>query len=171
MIEQELILLGLLKESPKHGYQIKKDIKEILSIFAGIDLKSIYYPLRMLEKKRLVLKRRVKSGRRPARYVYELTEEGNARFETLLSKSFLELIRPKFSLDLSLYFLNYINPRIAKRRLLARIYMLHQLSRGLKQMIKSFEGRKPHSLVRILNHNLQMLEAESLFLSQLIKTL
>ena len=29
MIEQELILLGLLKESPKHGYEIKKKIKEI----------------------------------------------------------------------------------------------------------------------------------------------
>jgi DNA-binding PadR family transcriptional regulator len=43
--------LGLLKESPKHGYEIKKKIKEILSLFAGVDLKSIYYPLRILEKK------------------------------------------------------------------------------------------------------------------------
>ena len=45
-MEQELLLLGLLKESPKHGYEIKKKIKEMLSLFAGVDLKSIYYPLR-----------------------------------------------------------------------------------------------------------------------------
>jgi len=30
MIGYELLLLGLLKESPKHGYEIKKRIKEIL---------------------------------------------------------------------------------------------------------------------------------------------
>ncbi len=51
MLEQELILLGLLKDQPKHGYEIKKEIKEILSLFAGVDLKSIYYPLGRLEKK------------------------------------------------------------------------------------------------------------------------
>ena len=50
MIEHELLFLGLLKESPKHGYDIKLKIKEILSLFAGVELKSIYYPLRILEK-------------------------------------------------------------------------------------------------------------------------
>jgi DNA-binding PadR family transcriptional regulator len=42
MIEQELLFLGLLKEGSKHGYEIKKRIKEILSLFAGLEIKSIY---------------------------------------------------------------------------------------------------------------------------------
>ena len=50
MIEHELLLLGLLKESPKHGYEIKTRIQEILSLFAGLQLKSIYYPLNILEQ-------------------------------------------------------------------------------------------------------------------------
>jgi len=40
---------------------MKKDQdKEILSLFAGVDLKSIYYPLRVLGKKGLVAHRRHK---------------------------------------------------------------------------------------------------------------
>ncbi len=171
MIGQELILLGLLKESPKHGYEIKKEIKEILSLFAGIDLKSIYYPLRILEKNGFVVKRITKQGRRPERFVYKLTPKGESRFKTLLTESFLNFNRPQFSLDLSLYFLDYMKPAVAKRRLHARIFILNKLSRDLNQMLKSLNSRGFSSLGRILKHNLQMLEAEAAFLASLVKTL
>ncbi len=170
MIEQELILLGLLKESPKHGYEIKMKVKEILSLFAGVDLRSIYYPLRILEKKGLLAKRVTKSGRRPERSVYCLTPKGEIRFPELLNKSFLDFKRPQFSLDLSLYFLDYINPKIAKRRLIARMHILKKLSRDIEVMAGSLK-KKPLSLANILEHDRQMVETESQFLSRLIKTL
>ncbi len=171
MIEHELLLLGLLRESPKHGYDIKIKIKEILSLFAGVNLKSIYYPLRVLEKKGLVVKHISKQGRRPQRLVYELTQKGRMRFEELLTKSLLDFKRPQFSLDLSLYFLHYIKPDIAKRRLRARMLVLKNLSKGLEQMINSLRNKKPPSLVYISEHNLRMVESESQFLTRLIKTL
>ncbi|MDD4940147.1 MAG: PadR family transcriptional regulator [Candidatus Omnitrophica bacterium] len=171
MIEHELILLGLLKESPKHGYEIKKKIKEIVSLFAGVSLKSIYYPLRILEQRNLVTKRSGKAGRRPLRFVYALTQKGEARFRELVAKSFLNFKRPQFSLDISLYFLNYVDPRIVKRRLRARMLLLAKLSRSLKESARSLRRKKPASISRILEHNLQMVEAESKFLSGLIKTL
>ena len=120
MIEHELLLLGLLRENPKHGYDIKIKIQEILSLFAGVQLSSIYYPLRILEKKGLLARRATKSGRRPQRFVYTLTPKGKARFNALLTKSLLNFKRPQFSLDLSLYFLHYLKPEIARRRLRAR---------------------------------------------------
>ncbi|PIP20592.1 MAG: hypothetical protein COX40_03915 [Candidatus Omnitrophica bacterium CG23_combo_of_CG06-09_8_20_14_all_40_11] len=171
MIEHELILLGLLKESPKHGYEIKKKIKEVLPLFAGVDLKSIYYPLSILEKKNLVTKRISKAGRRPQRLVYALTPKGESRFKGLLTKSLLNFKRPQFSLDLSLYFLSYMQPDIVKRRLRARILILGKLSKSLRQMISSLKKQKSASLVYILEHNLQMVETESKFLLRLIKTL
>ncbi len=171
MIEHELILLGLLKESPKHGYEIKKKIKEILFLFTGVDLKSIYYPLRILEKNSLVKKKINKAGRRPQRMVYALTPKGESRFKELLTKSLLNFKRPQFSLDLSLYFLNYIQPDIVKRRLRARILVLDKLSKSLRQMAHSSKNKKPSSLVYILEHDLEMVETESGFLSRLIKTL
>lgn len=169
MIEQELLLLGLLRESPKHGYQVKREIKEILSLFAGVNLKSIYYPLQILEKKGLVVKRIDKQGRRPARFVYTLTRKGESHFNELLSKSFLNFKRPQFSLDLSLYFLAYIKPQIAKRRLRARMLILKKLTKDMKKMIGSLRHKEPLSLVYILEHNLQMVETEFQFLNRFIK--
>lgn len=168
MIEQELLLLGLLKEGPKHGYDIKTNIKQILTLFAGVELKSIYYPLHILEKRGLVAKRLLKPGNRPVRIVYALTPKGGARFDELLNKSLLSLKRPQFSLDLSLYFLHYMKPALAARRLAARLHMLNKISRGLKQMLKVFPKSKAASLERILEHNSKLLEAESQFISQLI---
>ncbi len=171
MIEHELLLLGLLEESPKHGYEIKIKIREILSLFAGVDLKSIYYPLRILEKKGLVTRRSSKPSRRPQRFIYELTAKGENHFQDLLRQSLLNFKRPQFSLDLSLYFLHYIKPTIAKRRLRARLFVLDRLARGLKQMVEPLKNKKLSSLSYILEHNLQMVEAESKFLTKLIETL
>lgn len=172
MIEHELLFLGLLKESPKHGYQIKKKIKEVLSIFAGVDLKSIYYPLKVLEEKGLVVKRMIKEGKHLPRFVYELTKEGEMRFHKLLNESFLNFKRPQFSLDLCLYFLPYIEPEVARRRLRARILILKKLSKDLKKMLYFWQKKQiPLSLIRILEHNQKMVEAEVEFLKNLISTL
>ncbi|MFH1889023.1 MAG: PadR family transcriptional regulator [Candidatus Omnitrophota bacterium] len=171
MMGHELILLGLLKESPKHGYEIKKKIGKILSLFAGVDLKSIYYPLRIMEKEGLVTKKISKAGRRPQRLTYALTRKGKDRFSQLLTKSLLDFKRPQFSLDLSLYFLDYMNPHIAKRRLCARTVVLVRLAEGLKQTLASLRKKDPPSLTYILEHNLQMVETEHKFLIRLINTL
>lgn len=171
MIEQELLLLGLLRESPKHGYNIKIEIKRILSLFAGVELKSIYYPLRILENKGLVVKRVLKPGKRPKRIVYALTKKGLERFDELLSKSLLNFKRPQFSLDLSLYFLHYLKPAVARRRLRARLHILNKISLELEKMFHTQERRKNLSLRRILEHNFKALEAEEIFLSNLIKTI
>jgi len=170
MIEQELLLLGLLREAPKHGYEIKTKIRQILSIFAGVQLKSIYYPLRVLEKKKLVLKRAGKQGRRPERFVYYLTAKGKKRFEELLSKSLLVLKRPQFSLDLSLYFLHYLKPKSAKRRLRGRLSILSKISRGIERVINTKELQKTPALLCILEHNLCLLRAEVSFLGSLLKS-
>lgn len=173
MIEQELIFLGLLKESPRHGYEIKKKIKEILSLFAGVNLKSIYYPLRVLERQGFVVKKAAKSGRRPVRFVYELTPKGEKRFDELLSRSLLNFKRPQFSLDLSLYFLHYIDPKSARRRLRGRIFILKKITDSIERMLKGNRHKKKlaSSLARICEHNIKMLEAEAEFLVKLIKTL
>jgi DNA-binding PadR family transcriptional regulator len=170
MIEHEFLLLGLLRESPKHGYDIKIKTKEILSLFAGVDLKSIYYPLKVLETKGLVVKRAIRPGNRPERIVYELTPKGQAHFDELLNQSFLNFKRPQFSLDLSLYFLHYMKPAVAKRRMRARLLILNKIARGLEQMIKVQGKKKPSSLVRILEHNLRQVQAESDFITDLIKS-
>jgi DNA-binding PadR family transcriptional regulator len=169
MIDQELILLGLLRQGPKHGYEIKLKVREILSLFAGVQLKSIYYPLKILEKKGLLTKRVVKKGKRPPRLVYCLTPCGKERFEMLLNKNLLDFKRPQFTLDLSLYFLGFLQPAMARRRLKKRLEILDKISRGIEQMSNSKELKNSLPLLRIMEHNLCLLRAESAFLGSLLK--
>ncbi|MDP2927284.1 MAG: helix-turn-helix transcriptional regulator [Candidatus Omnitrophota bacterium] len=169
MIEQELLLLGLLRQSPKHGYKIKVQAREILSLFAGVQLKSIYYPLKILEKKGLLTKQTVKKGRRLERFVYCLTSKGKERFEKLLSKNFLNFKRPQFTLDLSLYFLSFMKPALARRRLKKRLEILDKISAGMEKMFNSKELKNSLPLLRIMEHNFCLLRAESTFLGSLLK--
>ena len=125
---QDLILLGLLKEGPKHGYEIRKTIEQELNNFANIDTTSIYYPLRRLEKKGLVTKKPGRKGKRPAKFVYKITREGEEVFERLLNNNFLTFQRPVFNVDLSLYFLPLVKSGIAQNRLRSRL-------RGMKKIM------------------------------------
>ena len=168
MISQELILLGLLRQSPKHGYEIKVKVREILSLFAGVQLKSIYYPLKILEKKGLLTKQANKLGRRPERFVYCLTLKGKERFQLLLSKNLHNFKRPQFTLDLSLYFLSYLPANLARRRLAARLSILKKISLGIQKLLNSKDLKDSLPNFRILEHNLCLLRAESAFLSSLL---
>ncbi|RKY44537.1 MAG: PadR family transcriptional regulator, partial [Candidatus Omnitrophota bacterium] len=46
---QKLVILGLLKNKPSSGYDIKKFIEKDLKIFTDLDTHSIYYPLKKME--------------------------------------------------------------------------------------------------------------------------
>ena len=46
----ELAILGLLKEQPRHGYELKKRLGETLGVFWGVSFGSLYPALRRLER-------------------------------------------------------------------------------------------------------------------------
>ncbi|MEW5758788.1 MAG: helix-turn-helix transcriptional regulator [Candidatus Omnitrophota bacterium] len=168
-MENELLLLGLLRENPKHGYQIKRQIKEIMQTFAGLRVKSIYYPLRKLEQNNLIAKKTAKVGRRPEKYVYELTEKGQARFDELLEKSFLEIQKPFIDIDIPLYFLKFADSVRAKKRLRARIMFIKKIEHNLEEIKKKYEA-KPNIKI-ILEHDIHLVRAEIEFLAKIAEKL
>jgi DNA-binding PadR family transcriptional regulator len=169
---QELVLLGLLEEGPKHGYQIKKLINRVIGTFTHIADKSIYYPLRKLEEQGLVLKRLSRVSKRPEKYTYSITKKGRERFKELLRKNLLNVQRPFLNIDLSLYFLPSLKPKAALLRLRSRLSGLKRVKIWLESMKKSLEKKKsPYHLISIAQHNLELAKAEIKFTSRLIKTL
>ncbi|MBU4128501.1 PadR family transcriptional regulator [bacterium] len=169
---QELVLLGLLEEGPKHGYEIKRLITKIIETFTSIKTKSIYYSLRQMEKEGLVAKRVSRAGRRPEKYIYHITKKGSGKFQELLRRSFLILERPFLNIDLCLYFSPRIKPRMVLARLRTRLRGLGGVKIWLENMGKSLkEKNTPHHLQTIIQHNLELTKAEIKFTSQLIRTL
>ena len=170
MIEHELLFLGLLKEGPKHGYEIKRLIEEELFPFVGLKIKSIYYPLKKMEKLDLIKKDVGREGRWPEKYVYSLTPKGEKIFEHLITESFLSIERPYFNIDLSLYFLPYVEKKIAKRQLRGRIIFLRRIRRDLQGLQKTMKTSQKHVYV-ILDHDLDLVEAEIRSIGRLMETL
>lgn len=169
-MEQELLILGLLKQGPKHPYQIKRLLKDVIFTYTSLENISIYYPLRQMEEKKWVIKKEVRFKRRPQRYVYYITEEGKQQFKRLLDKNFLTIKRPFFNIDLSLYFLPFIEIDVARRRLRARISLLKKIKADLQKMRASLDMKKSSHLAFILEHNIELVGAEIKFLDRLRHT-
>ncbi len=157
---KELVILGLLKDGPKHGYEIKKLLRNVLKIFTTVDTESIYYPLKALQKKGFLEKEITRQGHRPQRNTYRLTDKGREYFNSLVLKNFLSLTRPFVNIDLSLYFYPYLDRPAAARKIKIRQRALERVKKWLVNNID--EGSysiQPH-LNAIFRHNLKLVEAE-----------
>ena len=100
-----LFILGfLMRQGSLHGYRIKQLITERASDFAQIKLPTIYYHLEQLQKNGYVTSRKEKEGKRPDRFVYEITSQGRKQFENLLTESLDTLYTAEFDLDAALFF-------------------------------------------------------------------
>ncbi len=166
-IENELLFLGLLMGGAKHGYDIKRAIKEDLFPYVGLKIKSIYYPLKKLEELGFISKDTGREGKWPEKYTYSITSKGKKKFEKLMNDSFLSVERPYFSIDLSLYFLQYVDKKMAKRRLRGRVLFLKKINSDLKKLHK----KTSKHLQIILAHDIKLVSAEILSLSQLIQSI
>ena len=171
MNEQELLILGLLKDGPQHAYFIKKQITKILDRFFALKNQSIYYSLKTLEKEGFLEKKIGRFGNRPDKYIYKLTQNGHRRFEELLNKSFLSVQKPYLDLDLSLYFLPYIEKDVAKRRLRARLVILKKAKLTVENIKKSLGQNPLYHLMAILEHDEEMIDTEINFIQKLINNI
>ena len=170
MVEHELLFLGLLKDGPKHGYEIKRLIEEDMFPFVGLKIKSIYYPLKKMEKLGLIKKDIGREGKFPEKYVYRLTSKGNKIFDHLITASFLSIERPFFNIDLSLYFLHYVDEKIVKRELRGRVIFLKRIRLEIQKVEKKIEPAKKYLHI-ILDHDLDLVDAEIKSISRLMETL
>lgn len=170
MIEHELLFLGLLMKGPKHGYEIKRLLEEELFPFVGLKVKSIYYPLKKMEKLGLVKKDVGREGKFPEKFIYQITPEGRKIFHHLINESFLSIERPYFNVDLALYFLPYVEKKIAIKRLKARVIFLKRIQRDLNSLRNNIAPESNHLSI-ILEHEIDLVSAEVKSIARLIETL
>lgn len=169
-MEQDLVILGLLMEKPRHGYAIKKAIQEELRTLYPFSSTSIYYTLSSLEKKGFLKKERGKLPNRPEKYIYHITQAGKKEFSNLLSKNLLEVKRPLLNLDISLYFLRFLEPQEAIKRLKNRLKFLKGAEKWLLEEVEKMPQEPSWAFSRqsILYHNLELVRADITFTERLI---
>ena len=95
----ELAILGVLHESPLHGYELRKRLNAVLGTFRVLSYGTLYPCLRELVTRGWIAEDTTATtlpgshgvptgaGSRRARIVYELTDDGLAEFQSMLSQS------------------------------------------------------------------------------------
>lgn len=78
------MILGCLMESPSHGYEIRKRVKELFQRSHDVNESQLYSALRKMEGEGLVRKEVVWQDKTPPRNVFYLTEKGTEEVVTWL---------------------------------------------------------------------------------------
>ncbi len=83
----ELAILGLLLESPMHGYELRKRLTGLLGAFRAFSYGSLYPTLRRMQADGLIDEATAPTTVkvRRARRVYQLTDAGRERFSELVA--------------------------------------------------------------------------------------
>src|SRR5579872_1502013 len=81
-------ILGVLHRGDCHPYEIKRRLQNaMVECYTDVDVGTLYYAIRQLEKKRLIQAvRRERVSRGGMRTVYRISESGKRRFQQLLNE-------------------------------------------------------------------------------------
>ena len=110
-LSPEYAVLGLLAESPAHGYDLHQRLMADLGQIWHCSLSQIYNILKRLESQSYIAGEVQEQPKLPARRLFHLTEAGWGRFEAWLynpTPASVRAIRVEFTTRL--YFIHALNP-------------------------------------------------------------
>ena len=171
MTDAELVILSLIAESPRHGYQIEQVIEEReMREWTELGFSSIYYLLNKLEAGGLIesaLER--PSGRGPARKVYTITEAGWETCQGGILEALSEPPRPQ-----SMFLLGMSNlPAVPRDEALAALQhyaaSLAKRREHLQERMKIGKGSFPFHVEAMFDFSMMMIQAELAWLEDFIQ--
>jgi DNA-binding PadR family transcriptional regulator len=177
----ELAILGLLHESPLHGYELRKRLNASLGAFRVLSYGTLYPCLRELVSRGWIAENAASTrpaaspsgattpGSRRARIVYELTPDGLAQFQSLLSQSGPAAWEDdNFNVHFALF---------ARTEADVRLRILEGRRSRLEERLDSFRSAAAQRRERLdlyttelQRHGLESAEREVRWLSELIET-
>ena len=158
-----LVILGLLRDRPLHGYEIKHVIEDHMGDWTNIAFGSIYVALKKLAEEGFVEQLAVEQeGSRPARTVFQITEEGRVEFLRLLRSVWKDVERHYYGIDIGLAFLDALTDTEVKGYLEARIEQLEESIRHLSEHQETVLAipEVPRRAIAVFQHSRLHLEAE-----------
>lgn len=152
----------------QHGYQINDFIENRLCSVIQMKKPTAYALLERLAASEAVITHLQQEGSRPARKVYEITPHGKALFMELLRRNLAESDLPRFSGDIGLMFMNYLQPQEI-------VTHLRQRLEGVEAQLSAQQDIPSHGpslrLDLALDHTRAMREAERDWLTRTINDL
>lgn len=172
----ELAVLGLLHESPMHGYELRKRVTALFGWGRVLSYGSLYPCLRQMQRSGLITEDAAASepSRRPnsaktsrRKIVYKLTADGKDRFEELMSSAGPAAWEDE-SFGVHFAFFGRTDAETRMRILEGRRTRLEeQLERVRASFLRSRERMDAYTL-ELQRHGLELVEREVDWLTDLI---
>ena len=165
----ELAILGLLIESPMHGYELRKRLTGLLGAFRAFSYGSLYPTLKRMQAEGLIDEAVGPLGPkvRRARRVYQLTDKGRVRFADLVADTGPQNYTDDgFGVHLAFF---SRTPAVARMRILeGRRRQVEERREGLRELIGR-SSRSGDRYTRQLHElSLESSEREVRWLNELI---
>lgn len=173
MMENNLVVLGLLNERPMHGYQIMQEIRaRLMDIWAKINISSVYNTLTSLENRGLISIKKEQVGNMPERKVYSITGTGTKRLKSLAREELSKIEKGnKIAFWLAVGFIQNLTPEEAKTYLTKRIGKLEGLLEIVGNLYKKCKGDIPFNWLHIIENNIGHLQLDYNETKRLIKSI
>ena len=169
----ELAVLGLLHESPMHGYELRKRLGALLGPIRALSYGTLYPALKALTARGWI--REAGTGAGPplsgkrARIVYELTAEGKERFQSLVRHPGPSAWEDE-SFDVHFAFFGRTDAATRLQILEGRRTRLQERMDGVRQSMARTRERLDTYTLELQRHGLESVEREVRWLSELIDT-
>jgi len=150
-----LTVLALLKEQPRHPYEIQRLIRERRKDFATGNPRALYHAVDQLaESGAIEPVETSRDGKRPERTVYRITNDGREEFESrlaeLLGTPLIEY--PVFTAAVS--FLGYLPIEVVIQALQGRVVGLESQVASLDAALRSLRGQMQLPRLYVIEHEL-----------------
>jgi DNA-binding PadR family transcriptional regulator len=171
----ELAMLGLLHESPMHGYELRKRVNAVLGAFRALSYGTLYPALKSLLAQGLIREAGGADGPAPAlvgkraRIVYELTAEGKERFQSLVSQPGPAAWEDE-TFDVHFAFFARTDAATRLRILEGRRMRMQERLDGVRQSVARTRERRDSYTMALQQHGLESVEREVRWLTELIDT-
>jgi len=171
----ELAVLGLLHETPLHGYELRKRLSGVLGTFHAISYGSLYPCLKDLVARGWIVEDGDSEGAAPAlsgkrgRIVYKLTAEGKEHFQSLVAESGPDTWEDdRFGVRLA--FFGRTDAQVRLRILEGRRSRLEERLDALRGSMTRTRERLDSYTLELQKHGLESVEREVRWLDELIAT-
>jgi DNA-binding PadR family transcriptional regulator len=167
-----LLLLGLLRDGPRHGYDLNRIVRAHGTLYADLGRANIYYLLDRMATEGLV---DVESeagarGNRGVRLVYRLTRAGRRRFAELLQAEMLAYEPRNTGLDVAVVLLSSLPMDEALALLRARRDAVTARRTEVAAELGEVAGQAPFARIAA-DHLLSLMDAELAWIDRSITSL
>lgn len=165
----ELAVLGLLHESPMHGYELRKRLNVMLGAFRAFSYGSLYPCLKDLLAAGYVSADGTTSTGSRSKIVYTLTADGKERLQDLLAEAGPSSWEDE-NFGVHFAFFSQTRADVRLRILEGRRRRLEERREGVRAALSRTVERLDEYTLELQRHGLESVEREVRWLNELIET-